>query len=223
MASNPRPPGGRADRSGLWWSTLYSWRCGGSGRWSPGGDDQAGVGWHARRCRSRADGPRRHVATPSHTAHDLSPARICYRHHPFYDVEVEVVRYLRRTSPAIVVVRLPQGLQLAVPEWMLNPLFCEQLKDEARPRIAVAAFLELRRILDLQPLLNPIHQSRRCAKSPGGGANAQQRPSGLSPAETPLREQRGLDGASRRSAGTLSKPVQPTAGKGSEERRRQVE
>jgi hypothetical protein len=90
---------------------------------------------------------------------------------------------------------------------MLNPLLCEQLKEEARPRIAIEALLELRQILDLQPGLISFHQNRCCAESSSGGHDAQQPEFGLSPAETPLRERGGLGGASRGGARTLSKPV----------------
>jgi hypothetical protein len=89
------------------------------------------------------------------TTHDLYSAKICYRHHPFCDTEVELVRYLPRTNPAILVVKLPAGPQLAVPGWMLSPLVGEQLKEEAEPRSAIAALQELRQLIDIQPCSPP--------------------------------------------------------------------
>lgn len=127
------------------------------------------------------------------TTHDLYSAKICYRHHLFYDTEVEVVRYLRRTNPGILVVRLPAGPQLAVPEWMLSPLVCEQLKEEAEPRIAIAALQELRQLIDIQPLLTSVSELLDRAESPVGGPHAQPQEYGPSPAETPLRDRRDLD------------------------------
>jgi hypothetical protein len=53
--------------------------------------------------------------------HHLYSAKICYRYHPCHGVVVQLVRYLRRGSAAVVIVRLPDGSQLAIPEWMLKP------------------------------------------------------------------------------------------------------
>jgi hypothetical protein len=39
---------------------------------------------------------------------------------------------------------------------MLSPLVCEQLKEEAEPRIAIAALQELRQLIDIQPLLTSV-------------------------------------------------------------------
>jgi hypothetical protein len=44
-------------------------------------------------------------------------------------------------------------VQLAVPSWMLDLALCQQLVDEPRPRLAVAALTELGDLLDSQPLL----------------------------------------------------------------------
>src|SRR5215472_2473091 len=73
---------------------------------------------------------RRCASTPPRTTHDLLSRKICYRFHPFHDVEVELVRYLRKTDSSILVVKLPGGVQVAIPEWMLNPQVCDQLKSE---------------------------------------------------------------------------------------------
>lgn len=137
--------------------------------------------------------------------------KICYRHHPFYGTEVEVVRYLRRANSAILIVKLPDGLQIAVPEWMLSPLVCEQLKEEAESRIAIAALQELRQLIDIQPLFTSARELRCRAESPLGGPHAQPQESGLPSAETPLRGGRGLEHTSRSGTAGLSKSVQGTA------------
>lgn len=153
------------------------------------------------------------------TTHDLYSAKICYRHHPLYGTEVEVVRYLRRTNPAILVVKLPDGRQLAVPEWMLSPLMCEQLKEEAEPRIALAALQELRQLIDIQTSLASVSEFRGRAESPIGGPHAQPQEFKLSPAETPFRDRRSLERTSRTGTRRLSKSVQGTAGECSQQRR----
>jgi hypothetical protein len=151
-------------------------------------------------------------ARRSRTAHDLSTAKICYRHHPCYGVEVEVVRHLRRIGSAILIVRLPDGLQLAVPEWMLSQQVCRHLTDEIEPRIAIDALEELRRLIDSQKLTSDRAASG-CAESSAGGNHAQQRDTGRRSTGASVRRQRDLERASRASPGTLPKTLAPVAGK----------
>jgi len=93
------------------------------------------------------------AAAHPHTAHESFPAIIHYRHHPFHGEHVEIVRRLRRYTADCVVIKLADDVQVAVPSWMLDPLACQQLTDEVRPRISVAALRDLRALLDGQPLL----------------------------------------------------------------------
>src|SRR5207248_7524146 len=113
----------------------------------------------------------------SRTAHDLYSAKICYRYHPRYGVRVELVRYLRSGSAAVVIVRLPDGLQLAVPEWMLRPEACELLRTEAKPCISAGALLELQGLINAQSSTLGCRNTG-CAESATGGQDAQQRGSG---------------------------------------------
>ena len=106
--------------------------------------------------RLRAGASRKRDAAPNHTAHESSPATIHYRHHPFHGESVAIVRRLRRYTAECVVITLADEVQVAVPAWMLDPLACAQLTDEARPRIAVSALCDLRALLDQQPLLAPV-------------------------------------------------------------------
>ena len=117
------------------------------------------------------------------TAHSLYPAKICYRYHPCHGVDVELIRYLRRGGDApIVIVRLPDGLQLAIPEWMLSPEICERLRTEAGPRISLDALIELRTLIDAQ--LSMVAGDRRgCAESSAGGQDAQPREAGRAAAQ----------------------------------------
>ena len=93
------------------------------------------------------------AAAHPHTAHESSPAIIHYRHHPFHGEEVEIVRRLRRYTADCVVIKLADDVQVAVPTWMLDPLVCQQLTDEGRPRLSVAALTDLRALLDSQPVV----------------------------------------------------------------------
>jgi hypothetical protein len=115
-------------------------------------------------------------ARPSHTAHDLHATKICYRCHPFYGVEVEGIRHLRRIDSVILIVRLPGCTQVAVPDWMLSPQVCDRFTNEAEPRVSIDALFDLRRVIDAHHL-GKASRDHGCAESPSGGKNAQQRKS----------------------------------------------
>jgi hypothetical protein len=122
-----------------------------------------------------------------------------------------------------VIVRLPDGLQLAIPEWMLKPEMSERVTSEATPRIAIGALTELRRCIDAQSLMKAGAELPSGAQSAGGGADAQQRePDGVA-TETSLRRRRGLGDASRAGAGTLSRAVGSAPGKRSQRERTEAE
>ncbi len=109
-----------------------------------------------------------------HVAHNFVSAKICYRYHPRYRAEVELVRYLRRGSAAIVVVRLPDGPEVAIPEWMLDSEACERLTIETKPRISLGSLLDLRLLIDTQPSLTADPTWDR-AESERGGQDAKPR------------------------------------------------
>ena len=165
----------------------------------------------------RSNGARR-----PRTTHDSS-TKIHYRFHAFYGAEVEVIRHLRRTDSAILIVRLPGGTQIAVPEWMLLPQVCDRLVIEAEPRVSIDALIELRALIDAQSLKNTSKEDC-CAESPSGGQDAQQRKSDRVAAQAPLRGgQRDLDRASRIGEGAVPKLVAPGAGKRAQNRRKGAE
>jgi hypothetical protein len=58
-------------------------------------------------------------------------------------MEVKVICTRRRGRDVIDIVQRPDGLQIAVPRWMLDPLACQQLPQEAKPRVALHALLRL--------------------------------------------------------------------------------
>ena len=156
------------------------------------------------------------------TAHDLYSAKICYQCHPFYGIEVKVIRHLRRTDSAVLIIRRPDGVQVAVPDWMLNPQVCDRFTNEAEPRVSIDALFDLRRLIDAHHLGN-ASTGHGCAESPSGGKNAQQRKSVQVATQAALRGRRGLDHASGIGKGTVRGSVAPDARKRSQNRPREAE
>ena len=105
-----------------------------------------------------------------HTAHEPTLAVIRYRYHPFYGEEVEVLRRSRGYRSVLVRVR-QNGVQLALPAWMLDEVFCAQLRYKSEPLIATSALIALRELLDAQPLFASLaetgQQRRRISRSGG--------------------------------------------------------
>src|SRR5262249_9023573 len=91
------------------------------------------------------------VAAFQHTAHHLRSARIHYRHHPFFDHAVEIVRTIRLQEDPSLIIRLEDGLQISIPCWMLDPASCAAVRDEARPRLPIEALLSFRSLIAAQP------------------------------------------------------------------------
>ena len=91
---------------------------------------------------------------------------------PFYGTEVEVVRALRRFDEQSFVVKLPEGLQIAVPAWMLDPVFCGQLPQRDHPLIALEALLELARFIETQRLPSSVTHSESGPSPRRGGIDA---------------------------------------------------
>lgn len=89
-------------------------------------------------------------------------------------MEVEVIRYLRTTEDVILIVKPSGRPQIAVPEWMLDPEACQQLTTETTARIAVAALVALRQLIDSQ-ILATASAGRGGAGSPSGGRVFQRR------------------------------------------------
>jgi hypothetical protein len=110
-----------------------------------------------------------------------------------------------------VIVRLPGNAQVAVPEWMLKPEVCEDLKTEAKPRISVSALFDACRLIRTQGSA-VVDNSHTCAESATGGRDAQEGESGDTATQAPLRRQRALGEAARGGAGELSKSVERTTG-----------
>jgi hypothetical protein len=54
-----------------------------------------------------------------------------------------VIRALRRCGQEVLVIKVSAGFQIAIPGWMLDPVYCGGLAQEPRPRVSLAALLEL--------------------------------------------------------------------------------
>ena len=96
------------------------------------------------------------------------------------------MRAIRRQAEPSTIVALPDGLQIAIPEWMLDPVHCSFLTFESIPKISVNALLELRALVD--DLLF-CGQATGSSLSPHGGIDEQKRDSQRAPTSTGLRKQ----------------------------------
>jgi len=73
-----------------------------------------------------------------------------YRHHPYFNSPVEIVRPF---GPGQLLVRVRDNVQFVIPEWMFDAASCNATCDAERPCIAASALLALRSLLDHQSLL----------------------------------------------------------------------
>ena len=112
-------------------------------------------------------------------------------------------------------------MQIAVPDWMLNPQVCDRFTNEAEP-VSIDALFGLRRLIDAHRL-GKTPEDHGCAESPSGGKNAQQRKANRVAAQAALRGRRDLDRASGIGKGTVPNPVAPGARKRSQGRQREAE
>src|SRR5437667_471199 len=93
-----------------------------------------------------------HQASAKHSqnAHVLSSATIHYPYHPHYCVTVTRMRKCSSFGLHQVQVTLPSGMQILIPEWMLDEDRCRGMQVVERPTLAVAALLSLRELIDAQ-------------------------------------------------------------------------
>ena len=93
-------------------------------------------------------------ARSHHTAHHSRLTRVCYQHHPLHGQQVEVVRAIRHGIEPSVIVRLGDGLQIAMPRWMLDLHRCAALKEETSPRVSIHALVALSAISEALRIAN---------------------------------------------------------------------
>jgi len=105
---------------------------------------------------------------PTHY-HVLSTATIHYRHHPHHGLTVTMVRKCSHLGPHQVQVALPSGVQILIPEWMLDEDLCRGMEIVERPALSITALLSLRDLIDAQPRTpEPPGTIALEASSPGG-------------------------------------------------------
>src|SRR4029453_14148362 len=109
-----------------------------------------------------------------HTTHHSSHLRICYHHHPFFGQTGEIIRWLRRQTSASLVIKLQDGLELAIPAWMLDPLACSLVHDAPAPCLPVETLCALRDLLDRHPLLHAGIPATPCLSPLEGARDAQE-------------------------------------------------
>lgn len=212
MADRPeRGPGAR------YRADWESWRVPGashadSDSWCAGSDAPGGVADGANPRPLPANGWRTHGGTYLHTAHHSSIVRICYHHHPFCGQTVEIIRWLRHQTADSLVIQLQDGLQLAIPSWMLDPVACSHVSDAPAPRLSVEALLAVRALLDHQPLLHAAIPATPCVSQPEGARDAQE--SSSAPTAAGLRalpQPSCVAPAAHRQAPAVSRAHGPTA------------
>jgi hypothetical protein len=127
-----------------------------------------------------------------------------------------VVRALRTGQERILIVRLPDGFQIAVPSWMLDPVFCSQLPQEAKPRIGLTALWQLVELVQAQSLHRRGQHSESGASPSTKGKHAPRQENSLLPAEAGAEQQASVMAeAAPRQPDSLSSTVDPTAAHGS--------
>ncbi|MGC2099656.1 MAG: hypothetical protein WA651_04510, partial [Candidatus Sulfotelmatobacter sp.] len=108
-------------------------------------------------------------AKHSHTTHVLSTATIHYAHHAHYGVTVTRMRKCSSFGLHQVQVALPSGMQILIPEWMLDEDRCRGMEIVVRPTLAITALFALRELVDAQRWTPPPTGTvASVASSPGG-------------------------------------------------------
>jgi hypothetical protein len=121
------------------------------------------------------------------------------------------VRALRTGQEVVLIVRLPDGFQLAVPRWMLDAVFCSQLPQEPKPRVALAALGQLVELMQAQGLPGERKNSESGASpSPKGNYAPRQQHTAL-PTEAGSDPQAPVGEVAGEQSSSLSRTVDPTA------------
>src|SRR5258708_10978700 len=101
-----------------------------------------------------------------------STARVCYRYHPLFNREVQIVRRCPNVTPDGILIVLPDGSRWALPSWMLDSVACSSLTDDLEPHIALPALRALRQLIDAQPLPSSKPSVRSGTPANTGGDHA---------------------------------------------------
>jgi len=114
------------------------------------------------------------------------------------------VRALRRFDEESFVVKLAEGHRIAVPAWMLDPVYCGQLPQRDHPSIALKALLELAELIE-QRLPSPAINSESGPSLQRGGVDALRTEKNLSSAKAALCEKGAVGQTSPTQSSSLSR------------------
>jgi hypothetical protein len=158
-----------------------------------------------------AAGTRAFPECPNRSRTDYVPSstvRVCYRYHPLFNREAQVVRRCPNVPPDGILIVLPDGSRCVLPSWMLDPVVCSSFTDDSDPRIALSALWALRQLIDKSlPLSKPSVTSGAPANT--GGDHAQAKDSATSSAV--LHRQRLVETISSGPSRSLPPPPRPVA------------
>ncbi len=122
---------------------------------------------------------------------------------------------MRRGSPFLsadyLTVRLKDGLRIAIPSWMLDPILCDQLKEEDSPHIAISALLSLCDLVDSQPLLSAAESCSSGPQKKGGSDATEQEDTCKNATNPTLRPKGYLEASSKRAARSVPGSSEPAA------------
>ena len=97
-----------------------------------------------------------------------------------------MVRKCSHLGPHQVQVALPSGVQILIPEWMLDEELCRGMEIVERPALAITALLGLRELIDVQPCTpEPSSTIASEASSPGGASREPTTPGSSSLGDSP--------------------------------------
>ena len=95
---------------------------------------------------------------------------------------MRLVRRIRRQTSDSVIIELPDGLEIAIPSWMLDPLACNQVKDACAPYVSTDALVALDELLTSSGLLQPETSS---TSSPSQAKGVSDGPESVGPSSAP--------------------------------------
>ena len=113
------------------------------------------------------------------------------------------MRALRRFDEQSFVVKLPEGIQIAVAAWMLDAVFCSQLQQRDHPLIALEALLDLAQFIETQRLPYSATNSQSGPSSRKGGIDALRTKERLVSTEAGLWEEGAVGQTSRTPSSSL--------------------
>jgi len=126
---------------------------------------------YARGC-GRPSSEWKPTGEPLHTTYVSSSAEVHYPFHPFYGEHVQI---FRRRSPDTVVLVLPDESHLVIPDWMLDPIACAEVRRASEPVISILALHSLRKLLDAHLLPPEPSEGTPGVSRNTGGSDAQEK------------------------------------------------